>query len=111
MALLLLLTSWQQAHSQDSADYSGIVTALNYYLDGGTNNDFETLKLAFHEDAMMQFIDGEGAHQSVNALEFFGSRMKPGPKSERQTRITSIEYNGSAASRPHRDRLCDFPLH
>ncbi len=98
LSMLLVALSWQFVYAQDSDDYSGIVTTLNYYLDGGTNNDFETLKLAFHEDASMQFINGDGEHVSVNALEFFGSRMQPGPKSDRLTRITSIEYNGNAAS-------------
>ncbi len=79
-------------------DMSAITTTLNYYLDGGTNNDFNTLKKAFHEDATMKYITGDGEYKNVNAIDFFGSRMKPGPKQNRQTRITSIEVNGNAAS-------------
>ena len=96
--IILLLFSVQTAVAQDANEFEAVTTTLNYYLDGGTNNDFNTLKQAFHPDASMQFITGEGEHQNVNALEFFGSRMKPGPKSDRQTRITSIEINGTAAS-------------
>ena len=49
----LLLTG--SLFAQDS-DYAQIEQCLNYYLEGGTNNDFETLKKAFHENASMKFI-------------------------------------------------------
>ncbi len=77
------------------SDYSAIEKTVHYYLDGGTNNDYETLKKAFHKDARMQFIGGE--YKNVNALEFF-SGMKPGPKQDRTTRVVSIDVTGSAAS-------------
>ncbi len=96
LLFLFLLASFTTATAQ--TDHEAIVQTLNYYLDGGTNNDFATLKKAFHESATMQFIDGEGNHQSVNAIAFFEGGMKPGPKQDRQTRITSIEVNGNAAS-------------
>ena len=69
---------------------------VNYYLDGGTNNDFSTLKKAFHETATMKFINDEG-YKEVNALEFF-SGMKPGPKQNRKTRIADITIAGNAAN-------------
>ena len=79
------------------SDHSLIEKTVSYYLDGGTNNDFETLKKAFHETATMKYIGGEG-YTEVNALEFFGSRMKPGPKQDRITRISSIDIAGNAAN-------------
>ena len=82
-------------HAQDS-DYSMIEKTVNYYLEGGTNNDFETLKKAFHENATMKYIGDE--YQEVNAIEFFGSRMKAGPKQNRQTRVASIDISGNAAN-------------
>jgi hypothetical protein len=84
--------------AQNAQDYAGVQRAVRYYLDGGTNNDFTTLEKAFHPEATMQFINGQGKHVSVNAVEFFRNGMKPGPPSDRQTRVSSIEINGNAAS-------------
>ena len=92
-AMVLGLTLSIQAQE---SDYALVEQTLNYYLDGGTNNDFETLKKAFHETATMKYIGEE--YTEVNALEFFGSRMKPGPKSDRKTKIASINIAGHAAS-------------
>jgi len=69
----------------------------SYYLDGGTNNDFETLKKAFHETATMKFIGGDG-YTEVNALDFFKKGIKPGPKSNRKTRVVHIDVAGLAAT-------------
>ena len=77
-------------------EHTAVAKAVNYYLDGGTNNDFETLKKAFHPDATMRWI-GED-YTDVNALEFFESRMKPGPPQNRETRIAMIDVTGNAAT-------------
>ena len=82
--------------AQDS-DYALVEKTVNYYLDGGTNNDFETLKKAFHETATMKYIGGE--YKEVNAIEFFKKGMKPGgPKQNRKTRILSLDITGHAAN-------------
>lgn len=83
--------------AQDS-DFEKVRQTLHYYLDGGTENDFETLKKAFHENATMRFIGRDGAYTEVNVLEFFGSRMKPGPAQNRQVRVVSIQVAGEVAS-------------
>ena len=95
VCLFLFVSTFAQAQEKELA---AIATTLNYYLDGGTNNDFETLKKAFHTDATMKFINGKGEYNTVNAIKFFKKGMKPGPKQNRQTRITSIDVNGHAAS-------------
>lgn len=82
-------------NAQES-DYQLVEQTVNYYLDGGTNNDFETLKKAFHETATMKFI-GKDGYKEVNALEFF-SAIKPGPKQNRKTRIADINIAGNAAN-------------
>ena len=92
----MFLASLAQAQSDN--ELSAVSTCLNYYLDGGTNNDFATLKKAFHEEATMKFIGKDGKYNSVNAIQFFKKGMKPGPKQNRKTRITSVEINGHAAS-------------
>ncbi|UII78348.1 nuclear transport factor 2 family protein [Flagellimonas sp. CMM7] len=96
--LILLLFSagiFLSTNAQES-DYQLVEQTVNYYLDGGTNNDFETLKKAFHETATMKFI-GKDGYKEVNALEFF-STIKPGPKQNRKTRIADINIAGNAAN-------------
>lgn len=93
---LFLLVLSTTAQAQDS-DYALVEQTVSYYLDGGTNRDFETLKKAFHETATMKYITGDG-YTEVNALEFFRKGTKPGPKVNRQTRVVSIDVSGHAAT-------------
>ncbi|MEW7291246.1 nuclear transport factor 2 family protein [Aquimarina sp. 2304DJ70-9] len=92
--LLLLFATSNAIHAQDS-EYTMVEKAVQYYLDGGTNNDFETLKKAFHKTATMRYVADE--YKEVNALEFF-SKMKPGPKQNRKTKIDYINITGHAAN-------------
>jgi len=79
------------------ADKALIQKTVSYYLDGGTNNDFETLKKAFHKNATMKYIRN-GEYKEVNAIEFFQKAIKPGPKQNRTTKIANINVTGNAAS-------------
>ncbi len=96
--MLAVCTLQTSANAQSVAEeYPAIAKAVNYYLEGGTNNDFDTLKKAFHETATMKYM-ADGEYREVNALEFFGRGMKDGgPKQDRETRIVSIDVAGSAA--------------
>lgn len=80
-----------------TSDIQQIETTLNYYLEGGANNDFKTLEKAFHPKATMRHVNEEG-YQEVNAVEFFRKAMKPGSKQDRRTRIISMDITGNAAS-------------
>lgn len=93
----LCLISFKGFGQSGQEDYEAIATTLNYYLEGGTNNDFDTLKKAFHKNAVMSFIGNEG-YKEVNALEFFGKAMKPGPKANRETYIAQITLTGTTAN-------------
>lgn len=98
MYLMGLLLTIQVAQAQSNAeDHQLIAKTLNYYLEGGTNNDFNILKKAFHPTATMKFITADG-YQEVNAIKFFQERMKPSPKSDRKTRIVYINVSGHAAN-------------
>lgn len=92
--LLIPVTGFAQSGKEE---YAAIATTLNYYLEGGTNNDFSTLKKAFHETATMKFVGDEGFNE-VNALEFFDKAMKPGPKANRETYIAQITLTGTTAN-------------
>ena len=78
-------------------DYALVEETVNYYLNGGTNNDFETLKKAFHDNATMKFMGDEG-YKEVNALVFFGNAMKEGGKVNRKTFVSEITITGKAAN-------------
>ena len=90
--------------SQES-DFAQVEKTVSYYLEGGTNNDFETLKKAFHPDAKMKFIKGEN-YTEVNALEFFEKAIRPGPKQNRSAEVEQININGNAA---HARLRIDYP--
>jgi len=78
------------------SDYELIEQTLGYYMEGGSNRDFSTLKKAFHETATMKYITEEG-YKEVNALEFF-SGMKTGDRVNRKNRIAEITVSGHAAN-------------
>ena len=80
----------------EEEEKKAITTTLQYYMDGGTNRDYNTLKLAFHEDALMTRIDDNGKFAPVNARQFF-SKMKPGEPIERTNEIVSIDIAGTTA--------------
>jgi protease I len=80
-----------------NSDYKLVEKTVSYYLEGGTNNDYETLKKAFHKTATMKFMRN-GEYKVVNALEFFKKAIKPGPKQNRKTRIAYLNITGNIAS-------------
>ncbi|WP_298893188.1 nuclear transport factor 2 family protein [uncultured Psychroserpens sp.] len=96
ITLLLCLSMSTITLAQDS-EYKLVEQTVSYYLDGGTNNDFDTLKKAFHKNATMKYIRN-GEYTEVNALEFFKKVVKRGPKQDRKTRITYINITGNVAN-------------
>lgn len=97
LGLILFACVIGGVHAQEAdSDFKQVVHTLNYYLDGGTNNDFATLKKAFHETASMKYIGK--SYTEVNALDFFEKGMKPGPKQNRETRIVDVHVQGNAAN-------------
>ena len=93
LSLVLIFALGLQAQS---TDLQLIEKCLNHYLVGGTHNDFDRLKQAFHPNATMKFV-GE-SYKEANALDFFRKGMKPGPKQKRDTRIVSVSVSGTAAN-------------
>ncbi len=92
--ITLLFSSFLSAQE---SEYQLVEKALNYYLDGGTNNNYYQLANAFHRNATMKYMTTDG-YQETNALEFFSNNMRPGPRQDRLTRIKSIDISGNSAS-------------
>ncbi|MEM7548987.1 MAG: nuclear transport factor 2 family protein [Bacteroidota bacterium] len=91
---LIVLSTATQAQEPD---YALVEKTVSFYLEGGTNNNYEELRKAFHPSATMKFIKGD-TYTEVNALNFFKKAIKPGPKQNRTTGIYQINLSGSAAS-------------
>lgn len=98
LLLVVLISSITNLQAQSNAeDHAAISTTLNYYLEGGTQNDFSTLSKAFHPNATMKSV-GDNGIKETNAVAFFKKGMKPGPAQNRKTRIISIDISGTAAN-------------
>ncbi len=95
--ITMFLLSISISLSAQISDYEAVATTVNYYLEGGTNQDYATLIKAFHEEGDVKFINDKNELQSKKATDFFGG-MKPGPKSNRKTRIANINISGNAAT-------------
>ncbi len=94
--LVLTVFIYNFSYSQKS-DKELIKETLSFYMDGGTNGDFETLKKAFHENATMKFIRN-GEYKAVKVIPYFKEGMKNAKKQNRKTRITNIDVTGHAAN-------------
>jgi len=92
--IILLLPSFLAAQT---SEYQLVEKALNYYIEGGTNNNYYQLADAFHRNATMKYITDDG-YQETNALVFFSENIKPGPRQDRVARIKSIDISGNSAS-------------
>ncbi|RBW55811.1 hypothetical protein DS884_15790 [Tenacibaculum sp. E3R01] len=95
--IIVLCTICSMNSFAQESDYKLVEKTVSYYLEGGTNNDFETLKKAFHEDATMKFVS-KGIYKEVNALSFFKRVTKKGPKQNRKTQISYINVSGNTAN-------------
>lgn len=95
-SLLALLLLAAPALAQPS-DYEAVETTVSYYLDGGTQGDFDLLARAFHESATMRWM-ADGEYRDVNALDFFRRGMQNAQPSNRATRVVDVTVNGEVAT-------------
>lgn len=77
-------------------EIEAIKTVCNYYLDGGTNGDSLQFSKAFSPGGQMQYMRNDTL--VVVSLKDFTARMKnTGQKTERATKIESVDVYGNAA--------------
>lgn len=77
-------------------DYDEIVRVVQLYVGAVNDNDVNTLKEAFHDDAWMFFIDDEGALHKCLISECFEEWAAP-PSWDVEGRIVSVTQMGDAA--------------
>lgn len=91
--ILLFITV---AKAQTEQDRKEIETVCNYYLDGGTNGDSVLFSKAFSPGGQMQYMRNDTL--VVVSLKDFMARMpNSGKKTDRKTKIESVEVYGNAA--------------
>jgi hypothetical protein len=77
-------------------DIEAVKTVCNYYLDGGTNGDSILFSKAFNPGGQMQYMRNDTL--VVVSLKDFTARMpNSGKKTDRTTKIESVEVYGNAA--------------
>lgn len=78
------------------SDEELITKTLNDFLEGGTNGEVERFRGAFMRDAVQRSVGSKGV--TGMTVESLASKIKPGQKMERSTRILSIDYADNAAT-------------
>jgi len=78
-------------------DYDAIVRVVQLYVDAFNKNDISKLREAFHEDAWIFFIDGDGILHKNLISESFEGWASP-PSSGVVGRFISVTHVGDAAS-------------
>lgn len=73
-----------------------ITQTLNNYLEGGTNGEIERFKNAFLSDAVQKSVGKNGV--TGMSVESLASKIKLNQKMERNTKILSWSYAGTAAT-------------
>ena len=87
-----------QARAQtDLKTIQEIETVCSYYLDGGTNGDSLMFSKAFVPDGQMRFMRGDTL-MNVSLKDFMERTRNTGSKTNRKTKIESIQVFGNAAT-------------
>ncbi len=73
-----------------------ILIPVNDFLEGGTNGDVARFKNAFVSDAVQKSVGKNGV--SGTTVEALASKIKPGTKMERTTKVLSWSYAGTCAT-------------
>ncbi|MFP2994749.1 nuclear transport factor 2 family protein [Spongiivirga sp. MCCC 1A20706] len=79
-------------------EHKAIKKVVNQYLVGDTQKQFDTLKMAFHENAMMKYVSSKSGYQEYNALEVFKGDIGREPEKNRANEINYVDVTGRAAS-------------
>jgi hypothetical protein len=96
LCLSFISLSVLASRAQTEQDRNEIETVCNYYLDGGTNGDSVMFSKAFSPTGQMQYMRNDTL-QIVSLKDFMARMRNTGQKTNRKTKIESIEVYGNAA--------------
>jgi len=98
LTFFCILMQFSAALAQKS-DLELVKETVQNYLDGGTYGDTTKMAKVFHPSATMKFIDVKtGEFRDVPIAKYLeGGKANAGKKSDRNTRILTIDISGTAA--------------
>jgi hypothetical protein len=94
LLVLIFLACGLQVMAQGEEE--AIKKVVNDYLEGGTNGEVDRFKSAFFPDAIQKSIGKNGV--TGMTVESLASKIKPGQKMERSTKIVSWSVAGTCAT-------------
>lgn len=97
LGIVLCISINKASAQRDEKTLQEIRTVLNYYLDGGTNGDSVMFSKAFLPSGQMLYMRND-TMQIVSLKDFMARARNNGQKSNRTTKIESIEVFGNAAT-------------
>lgn len=98
LTFFCILLQFSVALAQKS-DLELVKETVQNYLDGGTYGDTAKMDKVFHPSATMKFVDIKtGEFRDVPIAKYLeGGKANAGKKSDRTTRILTIDITGTAA--------------
>lgn len=98
LTFFCILLQFSVALAQKS-DLELVKETVQNYLDGGTYGDTAKMAKVFHPSATMKFVDVKtGEFRDVPIAKYLeGGKANAGKKSDRNTRILTIDITGTAA--------------
>lgn len=90
------LFSYVNAQSKEE-EIEAVKTVCNYYLDGGTNGDSVMFSKAFYPGGLMHFMRNDTL-MVVSLKDFMARARNNGQKTDRKTKIESVQVFGNAAT-------------
>ncbi|HUF28201.1 MAG TPA: nuclear transport factor 2 family protein [Gemmatimonadaceae bacterium] len=98
IVLLLGLTGSSFLHGQVQ-DEAAVRRTLDHYLAGHATGDGSHMRLAFHPEARLFWVQDGALRQRTSAEYIAGFTGRPAPdEAQRNRRIESVDISGTAAS-------------
>jgi hypothetical protein len=92
-----IIVSYSLQAQTDHKTIQEIQTTVSYYLDGGTNGDSVMFSKAFVPDGQMRYMRNDTLF-NVSLKDFMARARNTGVKTDRKTKIESIQVFGNAAT-------------
>lgn len=94
IAFCFLHPANSQTHEEE---VEAVKIVCNYYMDGGTNGDSIMFSKAFYPGGLMQYMRNDTL-MTVSLKDFMARMKNSGQKTDRKTKIESVQVFGNAAT-------------